>query len=29
VMKSVYDRIGLNYFTYVTTISKQGVTCLV
>ncbi len=29
VMKSVYDRIGLNYFTYVTTINQQGVTCLV
>ena len=25
-MKSIYDRIGLNYYTYVTTISRQGVT---
>ncbi|MDP4212398.1 MAG: homoserine kinase [Bacteroidota bacterium] len=28
VMKSVYDRIGLNYNSYVTTISQHGVTCL-
>ncbi|HEY4155403.1 MAG TPA: homoserine kinase [Puia sp.] len=26
VMKSLYDRIGLNYYTYVTTINRQGVT---
>lgn len=26
VMKSIYDRIGLNYYTYVTTINQQGVT---
>lgn len=29
VMKLIYDRIGLQYFTYVTTISQQGVTCIV
>ncbi len=29
VMKSVYDRIGLNYHTYVTTINQQGVKCFV
>jgi homoserine kinase len=29
VMRSVYDRIGLQYHTYVTTISTQGVTCIV
>jgi homoserine kinase len=28
VMKSIYDRIGLNYYTYVTRISQQGVTCI-
>ncbi|HEY4154152.1 MAG TPA: homoserine kinase, partial [Puia sp.] len=28
-MRSVCDRIGLNYHTYVTTISTQGVTCIV
>ena len=28
VMKSVYDRIGVNYHTYVTRISQQGVTCI-
>jgi len=28
VMKSIYDRIGLNYHTYVTRISQQGVTCI-
>lgn len=27
-MKSIYDRIGLNYYTYVTTISQQGVTLI-
>jgi len=26
VMKSIYDRIGLSYYTYVTTINQQGVT---
>jgi homoserine kinase len=26
VMKSIYDRIGLDYYTYVTTINQQGVT---
>ncbi len=29
VMRSVYDRIGLNYHTYVTTINQQGVKCIV
>jgi homoserine kinase len=29
VMKSVYDRIGLSYHTYVTTINQQGVKCFV
>jgi homoserine kinase len=28
VMKSIYNRIGLNYYTYVTRISPQGVTCI-
>jgi homoserine kinase len=28
VMSSIYDRIGLSYHTYVTTISRQGVTCI-
>jgi homoserine kinase len=27
-MRSIYDRIGLNYYTYVTTISQQGVTLI-
>jgi homoserine kinase len=29
VMKSIYDRIGLNYHIYVTTINNRGVKCLV
>ena len=29
VMKSVYDRIGVNYHIYVTTINHQGVKCFV
>jgi homoserine kinase len=29
VMKSIYDRIGLNYHIYVTTINNQGVKCLI
>jgi homoserine kinase len=29
VMKSVYDRIGVNYHIYVTTVNHQGVKCLV
>jgi homoserine kinase len=29
VMKSIYDRVGLNHYTYVTRISPQGVTCIV
>jgi homoserine kinase len=28
VMKSIYDRIGLNYHIYVTTINNRGVKCL-
>jgi homoserine kinase len=29
VMRSIYDRIGLHYHTYVTTINKTGVKCIV
>jgi homoserine kinase len=29
VMKSVYDRIGVLYHIYVTTINRQGVRCLI
>ena len=29
VMKSVYDRIGVNYHIYVTTVNHQGVKCLI
>ncbi len=29
VMKSIYDRIGLQYHTYVTTINKTGAKCIV
>jgi len=29
VMKSVYDRIGVSYHIYVTTINRQGVKCIV
>ena len=28
VMKSVYDRIGVNYHLYVTTVNQQGVRML-
>jgi homoserine kinase len=29
VMRSVYDRIGVNYHVYVTTVNNQGVKCLI
>jgi homoserine kinase len=29
VMKSIYDRIGVNYHIYVTTVNHQGVKCLI
>jgi homoserine kinase len=28
VMKSIYDRIGVNYHIYVTTVNQEGVKCL-